>query len=1744
MPAWFRAGLVAALFVFAAAPAFPVQSAEKTLQDAALDDAAIKLEAELKEKAGTVEKPVIALKQDADAALKKGDLETATDIYVQIVTVAPNDAQAWRRLADLWPKLLTTDDEDGNKQALLYINATTAAYIAYRHSGSAADEANSLIMLANAYGKRNDWRPALNALALALKLHETPELKTTYDSLREKYGFRVSNYSVDSDAASPRACFQFTEALPKRTDFSPFVAVAGQDKPALSVDDQQICVEGLKHGESYAITLREGLPSTVGEALLKTADFSIYVRDRSPFVRLSGKAYVLPKTGQQGIPLVSVNTDAIKVTIYRIGDRNLIDQVLGDDFERNLYGYTLNHIAEQKGEEVWTGDMTVEKELNTDVTTNFPVNEAVPSLQPGVYVLAAMPASLAKQEEYSERATQWFIVSDLGLTAYSGSDGVHAFVNSLATTAPAAGVELRLIARNNEVLATKTSDANGRVDFEPGLSRGEGGLSPALLVASLASGDYAFLRLKSSPFDLTDRGVAGRDAPAGLDAYVFTERGVYRTGETVRVTALLRDAESIAVTGVPLTLVVTRSDGVEYRRNVEPDQGIGGRSLDVPIISSAPTGTWRVAAFTDPKRPAIGEATFLVEDYVADRLEFDLSTTATSISPAAPAKIEVDGRFLYGAPASGLTLDGEINIAKVTELPGFAGYVFGLDDDSDANQDDESDTFPLADLPETDSAGKASFTAALGKVPASTRPQQAEIVVRMAEAGGRAVERKLTLPITPSAPLIGVKPLFNGKSLGDSDTASFDVVLVAPDWKPVSKSGLRWQLLRIDSKYQWYRSDGSWQYEPIKVTRRVADGTIDVSPDKPGRIAVPVTWGRYRLEVTSADPHGPETTFDFDSGWYAEASADTPDLLEIALDKPEYKPGDSMTIAVTARTAGEVTLAVIGDKLLSTTTAKVEAGTAKLPLTVAADWGTGAYVLATLRRPLDIDAKRMPGRAIGVAWFAIDKAAHTVGVAMDLPDRIRPQTTLRVPIKLAGLTPGEEARVVVSAVDVGILNLTNYKAPAPEDYYLGQRKLSAEIRDLYGQLIDGMQGTKGQIRVGGDGGGGELQGSPPTQAPLALYSGIVTVGPDDKAETSFDIPAFAGTVRVMAVAWSKDKVGHTTDDVIVRDPVVVTATLPRFLLTGDKSTIRLDLENVEGESGNYQVAIAGDGPFSLAEANKIIALDAKKRAGLSLPVEAKGVGSGSVTVNVTGPGDFALKRQYAVEVKPSTIILARRTVKPLAPGQTLTLNNDLFADLLPGTGKLALSATPSAALDVASLLQALDRYPLGCTEQVISRALPLLYANELSVNLHLTVDTGLDKRIADAIETVLARQGPEGAFGLWSPGGGDPWLDAYVTDFLTRARDRGFSVPDDAFKLALERLRNYVSTAPEPSTDGGLSLAYALYVLARNGVAPVGDLRYLADAKINDLKTATAKAEVGAALAMLGDRIRAEKVFGVAVASLSKEPKIEIGRTDYGSPLRDAAVVVTLAAEGDAAKPILVSANERVDAARNLVQRTSTQEDVWLVLAARALGKQNVSLDVNEGGQAGPYYATYDQADIQASDVTVTNTGDTPVDTIVTVSGAPTTPEPAAEHGFTLERSFHTLDGGDADVAHAKQNQRFVVVLKVTDAQPQFARVALIDYLPAGFEIDNPRLVSSGDTGALDWIEDPGTPVHTEFRDDRFTAAFNRTNSDPAVFTVAYVVRAVSPGDYVLPQAEIEDMYRPDRFGRTGTGAVSVHPAQ
>jgi len=1729
-----RAGLAAALLALAV---IPTLAADKAFERKDLDESAIKLEAQIKSVAGTVTKPVATLRRDADGAFQKNDFRTGMLMLGQLVTAEPKDAASWLRLSRTVLQIRPRDD---NERALLLDRASTAAYIAYQRAGDRNLEADSLAVLGRTLTDRKQWRGALDALRLSLDLREAADLRGQYERLRVEHGFRYLDYSVDSDAISPRACFQFSEELPgRRTDFSPFVALVGVDKPAISANDKQLCVEGLKHGERYTVTLRAGLPSVVRETLAKSAEFTIFVRDRKPFARFSGKAYVLPRSGQRGIPVLSVNTSGVDMSVYRIGDRNLIETVLGYDFQRNLSRYEAERIGSERGAKVWSGELSVEQKLNTEVTTAFPIGEALQDLAPGVYAMTAAPKGLVS-DDYDQLATQWFIVSDLGLTAYSGHDGIDVFIHSLASAEPRGAVEVRLIARNNEVLATKPTDKNGFAHFEAGLARGEGGLAPAAIVAS-EKADYAFLSLKSPAFDLSDRGVAGRQVAVGLDAFVYTERGVYRTGETVEVTALLRDARGFAAPAVPLTLVIERPDGVDYRRALVPDQGLGGRSLSVPIIATASTGTWRVRAYTDPKRPPVGETTFMVEDYVADRVEFDLTSTATATARNAPAQVSVDGHFLYGAPASNLELTGDVTITAAKERPGFAGYAFGLfDDEVTAVRQD------LEDLPLTDAAGKATFPVTLDKLPATARPLEAQITVSMAESGGRAVERKLTLPVAADAPMIGVKPAFSGRSLADGANADFDVVMASAEGKPIARNGLRYELLKVETRYQWYRQNGQWEFEPVKRTERVVNGTIDAAADKPARLSLPVKWGRYRLEVSAPEPNGAITSLTFDAGFYAESSADTPDLLEVALDQTDYKSGDSMNVAVTATTAGRLTVNVFTDRLVASQSQDVKAGTSQIKMSVGKDWGTGAYLVATLRRPLDAPAQRMPGRSIGVQWFSIDRTGRTLALDMKVPATLRPNTTLSVPLRVAGLAAGEEARIVVAAVDVGILNLTNYKPPAPDNYYLGQRRLTAEVRDLYGQLIDGMQGARGQIRSGGDIAGAELSGSPPTQAPLALYSGIVRVGPDGAAEVRFDIPAFAGTVRVMAVVWSKDKVGKATSDVVVRDPVVLTATLQRFLRSGDHGAVQFELDNVEGAAGDYAIAVSADGAVKIdGDKPQTLKLAAKQRDRVSVPVSAAGSGSSAIKVGVTGPNGFALERAFMLDVRPATQILTRRSVRTLAKGETLTLSRDMFADFVPGTGRVGLSIAVSTSLDAATLLNALDRYPFGCSEQVASRAMAMLYVNELAAQARLSLDGEIDQRIRDAIARLLAQQGANGSFGLWSVGGDDAWLDSYVTDFLTRARERGFEIPPAAFTLAVDRLRNYVASAPEPAKDGGRELAYALYVLARNAAAPVGDLRYIADVKLADVATPIGKAQIAAALSMLGDKARADRVYLAALDAIAPQPKLDLGRADFGSALRDAAALVTLASEGRAPQKTIDDAIVRVDAARSLSAATSTQEGAWLVLAARALAKQLNAISLTIAGETrqGALYRSL-RADDLGQPLAVSNRGDGNVQAVVSVSGAPLEPEPAAERGFKIERSYHTLDGEPADPAKARQNQRFVVVLKMTEPQPQFGRVIVADYLPAGFEIDNPRLVSSGETGTLGWIADAAEPVHSEFRDDRFTAAFERKQDSAPVFTVAYVVRAVSPGRYVLPQAIVEDMYRPDRFGRTATGTIEIQAAK
>ena len=1703
------------------------------------------------------------LRRDGERLLRT-DPRAASRSFAGAVVADGRDADAWIGLS----RALLAVAPDPNKDSERYdlpVNASGAAYIAYERAAGDPQKARALAVLGDALQRRSYWRPAIDALKTSLALADNGAVRETYDKLRSEHGFRMTDYKAEAEMAAPRLCLQFSEALARgQVDFAKFVSVDGKDPQSVSAENEQLCIDGLSHGQRYQVQVRAGLPSAVEEDLTKSIEIAVYVPDRKPFVRFSGKSYVLPSRGQQGIPLVSINTAKVEVEVYRIGDRNLVGALESGDFQRQLQSYELEQIKSRSGEKIFTGSMDVPQKLNEEITTALPVTDAVGTLKPGVYVMVAKPSQKSR-EDYNTEATQWFIVSDLGLTAFSGDDGVHAFVRSLAETSPSADVNVKLIARNNEVLGTAKTDARGYAKFDAGLARGEGGLQPALLMAESASGEYAFLDLTSGAFDLTDRGVKGRETPGPLDGFVYTERGVYRPGEDVHIAALVRDAAGKAAT-LPVTLIVTRPDGVEHSRYTLKDRGLGGRDITLPLAASSQTGTWRAKLHTDPQKDPLTQVSFLVEDFVPERLDLKLEAPAAALSPQETQTIKATGRYLYGPPAADLSIEGDILVKpSKKDIEGYPGFQFGQ-----AEETIEPVRKPLDAATTTDADGVAQVAITLPPVTQTAKPLEASVILRLRELGGRTIERTITVPVDLKQPRIGIKPLFKGTDLDEKQTASFEVVVLDGEGKRVASDGLGWVLNRLDTNWQWYRRDGQWNYEAVTLTRKIADGTLNATADGAlPKVEANVDYGRYKLEITSADPSGPSASTAFNAGWYTAASeAESPEILDVALDRASYKPGDTAKLRIATKVGGKALISVLSNGLLSTQEIDVPNGGGEADVTVGEGWGAGAYVTAMLYRSLDESLKRMPSRAIGVQWLGLDQAANTLSVELGAPEKIKSGSTLTVPVKLGGLKAGEEARVTLAAVDLGILNLTRFQTPAPENWFYAQRRMGLEIRDFYGRLIDGMRAERGTLRSGGDGGADAgLQGSPPVEETVALFSGIVTVGPDGTASVDFNVPDFNGTVRVMAVAWSADKLGHGQKDVIVRDAVALTASGPRFLTLGDEARLDIAVHNVEGPQAAYKVELV-NGDKAVHTAN--LDLKAGERRSEHIPVKPESVGLVDYDIRVTGPDGIDVKRHLTFDVKPPAGDIKRTTVASLKAGGNISLSPDLVRDMIAPRTRVSISVGPIATLDIPSLLTSLDRYPYGCAEQTVSRALPLVYANAVAAQLGIAPDKELKERVQKAVDRVFEMQDSSGAFGVWGPVTTDLWLTGYVTDFLTRAKEQGFAVNPQGFTQALDRLQNFIAYA-EDFKQGGEDRAYALYVLARNGRAPIGDLRYYADTRLDRFTTPLAKAQLGAALAMMGDKTRAETAFASALDSLDvPEPTGAFGyRGDYGSDLRDSAALLTLASETHVTNveaPKLINVIAKAYVGRTY---TSTQEQAWMLLAANAMAEEgrDLKLIVNGAPVVGAVNRAMSAEEILKAPLTVANDGAAPVDAVVSVIGSSLTTEPPVSKGFTIERAYYTLDGKQVDLKSAtggtsevKQNERLVAVVKIESKDPG-GRVLLVDRLPAGFEIDNPHIVDSGDVKALDWLKTTVQPEHSEFRDDRFVAAFNFSTGNteqaapeaestpdgqavtkgPATSaTVAYMVRAVTPGAFIHPAATVEDMYRPERYARSAAGKLTV----
>lgn len=1611
--------------------------------------------------------------------------------------------------------LRTRAQADQRNRFDLNRQAASAALNAALRSPDPAPRAEALLVMAEALesGFRGD--AALGAVRLADTLR--PGIDSAFLlRLREEYGFRMVFQDVEDTSAAPRICATFSEDLSQTRDYAPFVQSATQGL-AVEAEGAQLCVSGVQYGQNYSLTLRAGLPAATGDSLARDVPLEVYVRDRAPRVVFPGRGYVLPASGPLALPVETVNADRLDLALMRVSDRNLVTAIRQGNFASAMSQWEGERFDLLLAEPLWQGTAEVAGTLNRATTSRLPL-KGLGALDPGVYVLRATVPGADPWDVAP--ATQWFMVSDLGMSTLSGNDGLHVVVQRLSDGQPVAGARVALLARSNRVLGEGESDAQGHIRFAGGLTQGTGASAPVMVLVEEAQ-DMAVLSLDEPEFDLSDRGVEGRPAPGPVDLFLTTDRGAYRVGEVIHVTALARDHRAQALHGLPMIARLMRPDGVEYSRIVSQRERAGGHVFALPLGGDVPRGLWRVEMLSDPDAAPLASAPVLVEDFLPERVDFDLSLSAPGpIDPASPPRAQISARHLFGAPAAGLALDASVTVRTTDRLDGWPGYRFGR---HDRRIDPQRRTVPRGQV--TDAGGALDIALPLDGLRLEPRPHALTLTATLIDGASRPVERSLTEALRPDSPVIGIRPGFDD-TLPENTEARFDLVLVGPEGAALD-GVLEWELSKVNTRYQWFSMDGRWNWEPVTDRTRIDAGTVTLEGG-PARLALPVDWGQFELRVTRAGPEFASASIPFAAGWYAaDTSRDTPDMLPVALDAAEYAPGDVARLRIDAPEAGMALVSVLSDRVIHTQLVAVE-GTQVIDLPVTEDWGAGAYVTASLIRPAG-SADAMPARSLGLAHASVSPGTRALNAVLQAPLEATPRERLEVVLDLPDHTDGP-AYATLAAVDLGILTLTGFEAPDPMGHFFGQRALGVAIRDIYGRLIDARAGAMGQVRSGGDAGASSRAGPAPTEDLLAFFQGPIALE-NGRAEIGFDLPAFNGTVRLMAVVWSDHGVGQASADVLVRDPVVVQPSLPRFLSPGDTSRLRLELTHATGPAGEMALDVTGHG---LGAVPATVTLAEGGRAVLDIPLAPDAVGTHVYSVALTTPDGRILTRDLRLSVQHSDPEIARSSQFTLAAGQSFRFTADALDGFRPGSGRAMLVAGAGAGLNVPGLIGRLNAYPYGCTEQIASGVQPLLLAAQAMEDLGLVTGAGARAQVQDAVNRILTRQGRTGSFGLWSAGGSDLWLDAYVTDVLLRAQAQGAVVPQTALRMALNNLRNQVAQAGQ-MFGGAQGYAYAFHVLAQAGEAAIGDLRYYADTLPDAFDTPLAAAQLGAALAAYGDQRRADAMFTRA-RDMALAGDVPSGwRSDYGTALRDTAGVLALAVGAGSA--VLDRAQfASLLSVRPDADQLSPQEAVWSLQAAMALGAEGQGL-VRDGVPVTGDVITF--LDGQSS--TIRNDG--PRDVIVTVTGfgVPDVPPPAGGVGYTLTRSHYSPEGDALDLGGLRIGDRVVTVLEVRpDRGVAGGRLMIDDPLPAGLEIDNANLLREGDIRALDWLGLQEFAEMTEARADRFLAAVDWTSDSP--LRLAYVARAVSPGSFHHAGAKVEDMYRPTNRAVTDTGRVEIAP--
>ena len=1632
--------------------------------------------------------------------------------------------------------------------------------------------------------------------ALALTFTQPLDTGKTYDDRIQVFEMppqaNDSKPRVDADNDGYYNSGRSGNTVPQATTDAKDVAIDGGTlvKGAWVVGDNPrlLYFPHIKPRTRYVVHVTAGLLSAAGKTLAEEGRYSVVTPTVAPTYYFASRGMVLPARQNGGLPVVTVNVPEVDVQFLRVKPEQLprfLDKVISrprvkpqtddddggyydwraTDLKGAVHNWTLDSLHNLT-DSVYTGRFMTERQADKRSVTFLPIYDMRELREPGIYI-AVM--SQPNRFRYDYQVT-YFYVSDLGLSARLFASSADAYVNSLTSGKAVPGVEVTWLDGDAKIVARAETDADGRAGFAERPA-------DAKVIVARHGRQLSMIALKEPALDLSEYDVTGLPGqPVRL--FPYAGRNLYRPGESFDLSVLARDADGQPVPPQPIQAILKRPDGKDqFTATWQPDAKLPGyyrQRIELP--TDAPTGSWTLQLRVDPAAKLAGASfRFGVEEFLPERMKLDLGSPQAVVKAGEKAlRINVKGSYLYGAPATGNELLGVTVFERqknplAKQLPGFE---FGdVGEDSDRQRIE----LPSAKL---DEKGQLALDVDLAPTKGKKSPFVARTTLSLLESGGRPVVRNFERIIWPAPVLVGIRPLFNGDYAREDSLAQFEVVRADVDGKLVAGSRLLVRLFRENRDYYWRFDDQrGWNSGFTETDELVDTASVSVPKGGRGKLDVPVRYGRYRLEIL--DPATGQTLkFRFYAGWSArgdESQGIRPDRVALKLDKPAYRAGDTAKLTIIPPHAGEALITVEGDHTLWVKRTTVPLNGATVDIPVNKDWlRHDIYVSVTVLRPGSGGEKVTPARALGLVHLPLERGDRKLAVSIEAPRKMLPDAPLKVKVKVPGLG-GQAALVTLSAVDVGILNITDFATPDPFAAFFGKLRYGADQYDVYGRLIEKMAGRKGKLKFGGDNQPKATHSLPQKVRLVDLFSGPAQLNAEGEAEITLNVPDFNGTLRLMAVVAAADRFGNAESETVVAAPLVAELLTPRFLTVGDQATIALDLHNLSGAAQKLKVRIENADGLKIGNAECELQLKDQQKQTLRFPIEAgQAFGLTDVRVHVASDAGLKLERSFGLQVQAATPQQQVLKLLTVEPGETLDIREADLGGFIPGTVQAHVTLSDKAPIDVRSAVQGLLTYPYGCTEQTISTSYPHVFIDQDEARRFGLKSFTHEQRVV-MLEKSFARlgamQAPNGGFSLW----GDVseyqyWLTAYAGNFMLDAREQGFEVPQAMQAKTEEFLLKYLQegAASLPAgkavyDDNGWQdnrygtgrfgvLAYGAYVLAREAKAPLSTLRQMFDAR-EQAYSGLGLIHLGLALKLMGDETHAQTALAEGVAKVRVDG---YWWGDYGSRLRDAALSYVLL---ERHKLKIEGQDNLIAVAAGEMGRTryytSTQEKLALFLLGRQFiggdGGAKWTAEVTEKDKpqsiegAGSLIRPLTAAALQGG-IHVKSTHGGKLYLQLSFSGNPVKMPDSRGDVIALSRDLFEADGKPLRDRALRVGES--VIVRVTVNARNWSVIPsgiVIDRIPAGLEIENLNIAQGEGLGSvsIDNVNPAQAMLdrrikHVEFRDDRFVAA---VRVDGQTMSLFYRVRVVTPGKFVFPPLYAEDMYRPDVYGLTGgNGTLTV----